>query len=220
MSAYFIAATGTGIGKTFVTCALVHALRQKGKPVMAYKPLITGFESEESDSDIAHIRAALGGGDLETLSPWRFTHPLSPDMAATKENRKINVQQLAEWLASKAQADATVLIETVGGLMVPLNAHETTRDWMAQCNLPLIMVTGSYLGALSHTLTALEAARAAKLKVAALIVNETCDSTVELAATRDSIANHARDIPLIVTQARVSSVLEATAIHTLADHLC
>ena len=80
------------------------------------------------------------------------------------------------------------------------------------------MVTGSYLGALSHTLTTVEAARAAKLTIAALVINESCDG-VDLQATRASLANHLHDIPLIMAQPRVASAKEATVIHALAGYL-
>jgi dethiobiotin synthetase len=219
MSAYFITASGTGIGKTFTTCALIHALREKGKNVAAYKPVISGFTAEDNTTDTVTIRAALNDSSMEEVSPWRFTNPLSPDMASAKEGRQLSLSELAEWTVKIKKGTEAVLIETVGGLMVPINAQHTTRDWMVTGNIPLVMVTGSYLGAISHTLTTLAAAKAAKLRVVALVVNESEGSTVDLAATRDSIANHARDIPLIIAQPRVSSPQAATVIHSLVEHL-
>lgn len=213
MSAYFITGIGTGIGKTFTTCALLHAAGTRAK---GYKPVISGFA--EGDSDTAQIIAAQRGGTVEEVSPWRFAAPLSPDMAARKEGRALSCAELADWTDRVQQSAPSVLIETVGGLMVPLNARETTRDWLAACKLPLIMVAGSYLGALSHTLTAVEAARAARLNIAALLINES-DESVGLEETRASLASHLRDIPLILAQPRVASPREATVIHALMGQL-
>ena len=217
MSAYMIAATGTNIGKTFTTCALVHAARAHGRAVAAYKPIISGYVEGDAQSDSAQILAALGQGEMDAISPWRFAAPLSPDMAARLEGRSLALADIVAWTQSVKPTAELTLIETVGGLMVPLNAQNTTRDWMQQMGLPLILVTGSYLGAISHTLTTLEAARAVGLKVAALIISETEGSTVDLQATRESIANHAHDIPLILAQPRVSSPSEATVIHSLLE---
>lgn len=213
MSAYFVAGTGTGIGKTFTTCALLHAAQGHAK---AYKPVVSGFGI--GDCDNAQIIAAQGTGAVEEISPWRFAAPLSPDMAAAKEGRKLTSAELVAWTKTVEQAAPTVLVETVGGLMVPLNARETTCDWMAACALPLILVAGSYLGALSHTLTAIDAARHAGLHIAALVINESACDAVDLAATQKSIAEHAR-IPLILAQPRVASYREATVIHGLMGRL-
>lgn len=212
MSAYFVAGVGTGVGKTFTTCALLHAVNGGAK---AYKPVISGFGT--GDCDTTEIIKTQGSGTIDEISPWRFTAPLSPDMAAAKEGREIGCAELVEWTRGVLHHAPTVLVETVGGLMVPLNANETTRDWMAACKLPLIVVTGSYLGALSHTLSTLEAARAANLTVAALVINESCDS-IGLAETKQSLANHVH-IPLILAQPRVASPREATVIHGLMGQL-
>jgi len=218
MGAYYIAATGTGIGKTFVTRALTHAARSRQRSIMAYKPVISGYDVADETSDTAQLMLALGSVTIDEISPWRFAAPLSPDMAARKEGQRLSLEGLVSWTRQARDAADTVFIETVGGLMVPLNTEHTTRDWMQAAPLPLIMVTGSYLGAISHTLTTLEAARAAGLKVAALLVNESADSPVGLQATRQSIADHVHDIPLILAQPRVSSPAEATVIHSLIEH--
>ena len=210
MSAYFITATGTGIGKTFTTCALLHA----NPNAAGYKPLISGYD-DSTDTDTAQIIAAMGRGTPDLVSPWRFSAPLSPDMAAMRENRQLTCRELVEWTHKVIDQSRPTLIETVGGLMVPLNSQHTTRDWMKACALPLILVTGSYLGTISHTLTTLEAARSAGLKVHALIINESEQSPVPLEETRASIAAHATDIPLILAQPRVSSWREATVTASL-----
>jgi dethiobiotin synthetase len=218
MGAYYIAATGTGIGKTFTTCALVHAARARQRSVMAYKPVISGYDVADDTSDTAQLMQALGSHTIDEISPWRFSAPLSPDMAARKEGQRLSLDGLVSWTRRARDAAPTVFIETVGGVMVPLNTEHTTRDWMQAVPLPLLVLTGSYLGAISHTLTTLEALRTAGLSVMALVVNESADSPVGLQATRQSIADHARDIPLILAQPRVSSPAEATIIHSLIEH--
>lgn len=211
---YFIAATGTGVGKTFTTCALLHAA--KGA-LRGHKPIISGYDPHDPNDDCVQI-AAYDARPHEAISPWRFQAPLSPDMAARREGRSLTLSELVDWTRATT-ASGQHLIETVGGVMVPINATHTTRDWMAQSGLPVLLVAGSYLGTLSHTLTALDTLRRAGIPIAALVVNESCEQPVALEETLESLRPHAGDVPLLA-QPRVGSPREATIIHSLYERLC
>src|SRR5215217_5058199 len=96
MSAFFVTATGTAVGKTFVTAGLIRQLRRAGRTVKALKPVVSGFDSSFSaDSDPGVLLTALGGSvslaDIERIAPWRFSAPLSPDMAAQREGRSLDL---------------------------------------------------------------------------------------------------------------------------------
>jgi dethiobiotin synthetase len=189
MTAFFVTSTGTDIGKTFVTAGLIRALRAAGRKVDALKPVVSGFDIATSAlSDPGVLLEALGEKvtpeALERISPWRFAAPLSPDMAAAREERFIPFNELVELCEDAAKAaEGTLFIEGVGGVMVPLDARRTVLDWMRALNLPLIVVTGSYLGTISHTLTALEVVARARLKVAALVINDSGDGAVPMEET-------------------------------------
>ena len=187
MSAYFITATGTGIGKTFVTTGLIRHLRNAGKDVRALKPIVSGFDVATSAlSDPGLLLEALGEPvtpeALLRISPWQFAAPLSPDMAAAREGRCIEFDAVVKLFRDSATGDM-MLVEGVGGVMVPLDGRHTVLDWMVALGLPLIVVTGSYLGTISHTLTALEVIARARLTVAALVVNDSGDDAVPLDET-------------------------------------
>jgi dethiobiotin synthetase len=187
---YFITSTGTGIGKTYVTQKLIREARAEGKNVAALKPIISGWEDEPTDT--ACLLEALGLAysqeNIETVSPWRFTAPLSPDMAARKENRALSLDEIVAFCQQQREVDIT-FIEGVGGVMVPLNEQHTVLDWMKALSLPIILVTGSYLGTISHTLTALSVLSANGLTVDRLIISETPDSTVSLEDTKHTLEN-------------------------------
>ena len=219
MTAYFITSTGTGVGKTFVTCALLHAWCGQEKNARGYKPIISGW-SDDAGTDTAQIIAA--GGNVQTVddvSPWRFAAPLSPHRAAALEGKSIDRLALIDWSREKIKQDGITLIEGVGGVMVPLDDRHTVVDWMDALNLPIILVVGSYLGAISHTLTAIECLRVRGLNIAALVMSETADSAVPLTEAQAGLADFIADIPLRVVQPRVSSWREATAIAALAKEL-
>jgi dethiobiotin synthetase len=220
MSAFFVTATGTDAGKTFITCGLIAALRRRRCVVDALKPVASGFDSAQPNtSDAGALLKALGKGigesNLARISPWRFAAPLSPDMAAAREGRAIDFAALTAFTRDAvAKHKGTLLIEGVGGVMVPLTAHHTTLDWMAEAKLPLILVAGSYLGAISHALTAVACVRQQKLEIAALVVNESAGSAVDLQETAGVIARHTQLTPIVLP--RLSGTSHA-AFEKLAD---
>jgi dethiobiotin synthetase len=203
MSAIFITATGTDIGKTFVAVGLIRYLRTAGREADARKPVVTGFDpAQAAKSDPGLLLSALGRpinpAEIERLSPWRFTAPLSPDMAAARDRRSLNFDSLVGLSRSAvASAKNTLLIEGIGGVMVPLDEKHTVLDWIAMLNVPVLLVAGSYLGSLSHTLTSLDALRRRNLAVKALVVNETPGSTVPMADTVTTLKRFAAPIRVV-----------------------
>lgn len=194
MTAIFITGTGTDVGKTFVAASLIHRLRSMGRVVEAIKPIVSGFDPEHAAaSDPGVLLQALGFPatltNVERISPWRFRAPLSPDAAAQLEGRRIDVAEVIAFCQSAIdQRQDILLIEGVGGVMVPLEKERTVLDLMMALQVPLILVAGSYLGTISHTLTALDALFRRDLSVLAVVVSETPGSTVPLADTVAAIA--------------------------------
>ncbi|PNG26295.1 dethiobiotin synthase [Methylocella silvestris] len=215
MAAYFVTGSSTDIGKTFVTAGLIRALRARGRAVAALKPVVSGFDPAAPEgSDPVVLLEALGrpltAETLQKIAPWRFRAPLSPDMASELEQREIHLAEVASFCqAALAGAPDVLLIEGAGGVMVPLNGRETTLDLMAALNLPLIFVAGSYLGAISHALTGLEAVRARGLQVRSIVVNETPGSTVRLEATGETLSRFVA-APLLALRFNDPSANEAT----------
>lgn len=213
MSAYFITGTGTDIGKTWLTCAVLRHWRAAGLRPMAYKPLISGFDAAlAKTSDAGQILQALGrevnAAALDEIAPWRFSAPLSPDMAAACEERTIDFDALAGFTRricrlgeSRGSTDASLtLIEGVGGVMAPLDECHTVRDWIVASGLPCVLVAGSYLGSLSHALTAFEALRKVGAGVTAIVVNESPGSAVALADTVASLQSHVGGVRLVAIE--------------------
>lgn len=213
-------ATGTEIGKTFVCAGLVRHLRAASRPVRALKPVLSGFDpAQASASDTGVLLDALGvpvsEETIAAISPWRYAAPLSPNMAARAEGRSIDVEALVafcERAIADARADgATIVIEGVGGLMVPLDERSTVIDWLARLRIPALLVTGSYLGTISHTLTCLEVLRGRGLPVAAVVVNES-ENGVALAATVETIAAFAQGTEVLAL-ARAAGDAERAALY-------
>jgi len=186
VSAIFVTATGTDVGKTFVAASLIRHLRRQGHVVEAIKPVLSGFDpNEAAASDPGILLDALGlpvtADEIQRISPWRFRAPLSPDLAASMEGRRIDVAEVVAFCQNAVATHRDVLlIEGAGGIMVPLDDQRTVLDVMMALRLPLILVTGSYLGSISHTLTALDSLFTRDMNVMAVIVSETPGSAVPL----------------------------------------
>jgi dethiobiotin synthetase len=190
----FITATGTGIGKTLLTASLAYQARMRGKSVQAMKPVVTGFTPETlAESDTAILLAALGkpptDENIAAVSPFRFAAPLAPAMAAAKEGKRLGFEALVAASRPKSEHPDVVLIEGIGGLMVPLARGVTVLDWIVQLRYPVILVTGSYLGTISHTLTAAEVLRTRRVPLAGVVVSEAENSTVGLLPTVRAIGD-------------------------------
>ena len=221
MGANFITGTGTDIGKTWLACALLRHWRAEGRRVAAFKPVLSGFDpAHPGASDAGALLAALGreasAAELDAIAPWRFAPPLSPDMAAAAEGRRIDFEQLVGF-TRRASADASIcLVEGVGGVMAPLDDSHTVRDWIAASGLPCVLVAGSYLGSLSHALTALAALKGVGADVTAIAINESPGSTVSLDSTLESLSRHVAGIPVVA----IARANPQAAIARLAGMLC
>jgi dethiobiotin synthetase len=214
MSAYFVTATGTDIGKTFVTAGLIRHLRAAGEKVDALKPVVSGFDiATAALSDPGVLLGALDEAvtpeSLDRLSPWRFAAALSPDMAAEREGKSLDFGAiLATCKKRMAQSHGTFFIEGVGGVMVPLDGQHTVLDWMDALELPVIVVAGSYLGTISHTLTALDCLARRGLTVKALVINDSGDGAVPMEETVAAVERFAPGVA-IGTMPRVKRPTDA-----------
>jgi|GEM_PF-42246 len=189
MSRLFVTATGTDIGKTHVTALMLRQLRLRGLNPLGLKPVLSGYDAVAlAESDPARLLAAMGEAvtpeAVATISPWRFAAPLSPDMAARQEGRVLPYGEMVAFCEeTAARHEGPVLVEGVGGVMVPLDDTHTVLDWMADLGFPAVLVAGTYLGTLSHTLTALQALAARGVRVRAVVLSESAGAGVPTAET-------------------------------------
>lgn len=203
MPGLFVTATGTDVGKTYVTAGLLRAGRRAGLEMEALKPVLSGYaESDMATSDAAALLAALGrrvtAEAIAAISPWHFAAPLSPDMAAAAEGRAIDFDAVVAACLAAVRPDRLTLIEGVGGVMVPLDRRHTILDLMAALALPMVLVSATGLGAISHALTAVAALGSRGLVPAAIVLDETPGSTVPLPATLDTLKAFCAGCPLTI----------------------
>lgn len=199
MTTIFVTSSGTDIGKTYVSALIIRQLRAKGLPVRALKPVVSGLdETTFPASDPAALLAALGEPvlyeNVDTVSRWRFRAALSPDMAAALEGTSIDFRELVDHCRAREALHDPLLIEGVGGLIVPLDDRHTVLDWMLALKGPRLvplLVVGSYLGTISHTLTTLDVMNRNGLAPRAIVVSESPAEPVPLDETVETIRRFA-----------------------------
>jgi len=203
MPALIVTGVGTDIGKTYVSASIIRALRAHEVPVEAFKPVISGFDPEQVEtSDAGILLSALGepvtDDTLNAISPFRYAAPLSPPLAAAREGRSIRFAEVAgacrERVADAGRA--LLLIEGAGGVMSPLSDGATVLDLVEALDAPVLLVTGTYLGAISHTLTAVEVLRRRGVTIRAVVVNENEGSGTTLEEMHESLRVLAGGIPV------------------------
>lgn len=182
----FVAGSGTDVGKTVCTGALLRCLRQKNVAAQAVKPVQTGVRADDvatsplSDACV-YAKAMQGIKSMQGLQPSAVLHcfelPASPHLAAAKENKRLSCRSLREdilahWRAVPARA---LLLEGAGGLRVPLNDDEDMLDLMSMLGLPVLLAGGNYLGGLNHILLSVEALRHHGLVLAGVALTPAAD---------------------------------------------
>lgn len=173
--AWFVAGTDTEIGKTFATCALIHAARNRGLSALGMKPVAAGADivnGELVNDDAARLRAA-GSFDpgITRLNPYCLKSPIAPHIAAADEGITIDPALLRGHFKALSGLADCVFVEGVGGFRVPLGPDYDTADLARDLGLPVILVVGMRLGCINHALLTTEAIRARGLSLAGWIAN-------------------------------------------------
>ena len=175
MRGLFVTGTDTGVGKTVVSAALLAAIAAAGEPARAHKPVLTGLAQRpetaggESWPPDHELLAAAAGMSPEEVAPLRYGAAASPHLAARLCGELIDPAELLAH-ARAASSDTTLIVEGVGGLLVPLCDDWTVCDLAAALALPLIIAARPGLGTINHTLLTVQAARSAQLDVCAVVL--------------------------------------------------
>ena len=176
MTSFIVSGTDTGIGKTWVTVALIRAFLDRGERVLGMKPLASGCEvidNELRNEDALLIQqAGWQAVDYSLVNPYAFKPPVSPHAAAAKEGVQVSLETIFEcYEILQGQADR-VIIEGVGGWRVPFSDELSLKDLVKALKLPVIMVVGLKLGCINHALLTAEALDRDGIELRAWVANQ------------------------------------------------
>ena len=166
MNSCFITGTDTEVGKTFVTCALLLALKQRGIRAIGMKPVAAGTDERGHNDDVEALLAASSvRAARELVNPCLFAAPIAPHIAAQETGRPIDLAHIVGCFRQLEQQADAVLVEGVGGFCVPLGERVDAADLAEQLALPVILVVGMRLGCINHALLTQAAIAARGLKL-------------------------------------------------------
>ena len=168
---YFVTGTDTGVGKTLVSCALLHAFCIHGKSAVGMKPVAAGMENDEW-ADVELLAAASNvNAPRELINPYALVPPIAPHIAAKQAGIQIDIAVIRNACLGLQKLAEVVIVEGVGGFCVPLNDHQDSAEMAKVLGLPVILVVGMQLGCLNHALLTAQAVRTAGLPLAGWIAN-------------------------------------------------
>lgn len=217
---YFVTGTDTGVGKTLVSCALLHAFAAEGKTAVGMKPIAAGCENG-TWVDVELLSAASNVSVVrEYINPYALVPPIAPHIAANKAGIEIDLGVIRHaYLELKKRADI-VIVEGAGGFLVPLNDYEDSAALVQALGLPVLLVVGMRLGCINHALLTAHAVRTAGLTLAGWVANRI---DPEMAVFQDNILALERrlDCPLLgilpfeqnLDSTKLSVLLDIAKIH-------
>ena len=171
-SAFFVTGTDTGVGKTLVTFALLHATRRLGLTAVGMKPIAAGVEDDGRNDDVVQLLAASSvQPPLEWVNPYLYVPPIAPHIAAAEAGRPIAIEVIRQAFERLRPLADVVWVEGVGGFRVPLDARTDTADLAQRLAAPVVLVVGMRLGCLNHALLAAEAISNRGLTLAGWVAN-------------------------------------------------
>jgi len=168
MKGCFITGTDTGVGKTFATALLTKALRAAGREALAFKPVLCGERTDAEILALANERKI----SIEEVNPIWLQPPLSPYAACVVEDRLFDWEKLRQhWRNAIRKYEGPLIVEGVGGWLVPMDQQMTVRDWAVEMGLPVVIVCRAGLGTINHTLLTIESLRRTRLPILGILMN-------------------------------------------------
>ncbi len=181
----FVTGTDTEVGKTVIAGGIARILKDKGQSVGVFKPVASGCRNDRGglvsqDAEfLAHCSDSTA--TLDQICPVRFREPLAPEVAVNRGAEPIELDVIRTYYNRMAPTQDVMIVEGVGGLLVPLGQDLCVADLVGQMDLPLLIVAKPELGTINHTLLTIEAARARGLRVAGIVINSYVADTASVA---------------------------------------
>jgi len=169
---YFVTGTDTGVGKTLISCALLHKFSVQDRRTVGMKPVAAGWNADGHNEDVLQLLAAGNVAvDYGSINPYCLQHAIAPHIAARRASVLIDLSIITKsYQKLAAQADV-VIVEGAGGLLVPINERQDSADLVQELGLPIILVVGMRLGCLNHALLTAEAIASRGLGLTGWVAN-------------------------------------------------
>src|SRR4051794_4040204 len=224
MRGVFVTGTDTEVGKTIVAAAICAAAVEKGISVAAFKPVVTGLDEPAPDpwprDHELLARSASAGQHPDEVAPHRYGPAVSPHLAQQLAGEAIDPDALVTKAHAQAERADALVVEGVGGLLVPLAREYLVRDFAGELGLPVVIAARPGLGTISHSLLTIEAARAVALRIQAVVLTPWPDEPSAMERSNMETIERFGEIPVIGLPCTTPQTLaEAGAVLPVSDWL-
>jgi dethiobiotin synthetase len=224
MRGVFVTGTDTEVGKTVVAAAICAAAVAKGISVAAFKPVVTGLDEPEPDPwprDHELLASVSNAGQSpDEVAPYRYGPAVSPHLAQELGGEPIDPDDLVTQAHAQAEHADALVVEGVGGLLVPLAKEYLVRDFAGELSLPLVIVARPGLGTISHSLLTIEAARAVALRIQAVVLTPWPDDPDQMLWSNMETIERFGEVPVIgLPHTDPDTLAEAGAVLPVSDWL-
>ncbi|MFL5842893.1 MAG: dethiobiotin synthase [Thermoleophilaceae bacterium] len=200
MRGVFVTGTDTGVGKSVVAGAIAAAAAARGIGVAAFKPVVTGLDEPVGEWPRDHellASVANAGQSPEEVAPYRYGPAVSPHLAARLAGETVDPERLVGAAQAQAEKADALVVEGVGGLLVPLANDYLVRDFAGELSLPVVIAARPGLGTISHSLLTIEAARAVALRIQAVVLTPWPDEPSQMELSNRETIERFGEIPVI-----------------------
>jgi dethiobiotin synthetase len=223
MRGVFVTGTDTGVGKTVVAAAICAEASARGLSVAAFKPVVTGLDESTTDWPRDHellARTANAGQTPDDVSPHRYGPAVSPHLAEQLAGQEVDGDSLVAAAHEEAAKAEALVVEGVGGLLVPLAKDYLVRDFAGDLSLPVVIAASPGLGTISHSLLTIEAARAVALRIQAVVLTPWPDEPSVMERSNMETIERFGEVPVIgLPHTDPSHLAEAGAVLPVSDWL-
>jgi dethiobiotin synthetase len=224
MRGVFVTGTDTEVGKTVLAAAICAAAAAKGIKVAAFKPVVTGLDEPAPDpwprDHELLAEAANAGQSPDDIAPYTFGPAVSPHLAESLADTEISSDELVAKARAQAENADALVVEGVGGLLVPLTNDYLVRDFAGELSLPVVIAARPGLGTISHSLLTIEAARAVALRIQAVVLTPWPEKPNEMAVSNRETIERFGEVPVIgLPRATPETLAEAGSVLPVSDWL-
>jgi dethiobiotin synthetase len=223
MRGVFVTGTDTEVGKTVLAAAITAAAVESGMTVAAFKPVVTGLDEPVTDWPRDHellAQVANAGQAPEDVAPFRYGPAVSPHLAQELLGEGVDGESLVERAGAEAAKADAMVVEGVGGLLVPLTGDYLVRDFAGELSLPVVIAARPGLGTISHSLLTIEAARAVALRIQAVVLTPWPDDPSPMERSNMETIERFGEVPVIgLPRTAPAKLAEAGAALPVSDWL-
>jgi dethiobiotin synthetase len=223
MRGVFVTGTDTGVGKSVVAAAIVASAVARGIGVAVFKPVVTGLDQPAAEWPRDHellASVANAGQSPGDVAPYRYGPPVSPHLAAQLAGELVDPERLTGAARAEAEKADALVVEGVGGLLVPLANDYLVRDFAGELSLPVVIAARPGLGTISHSLLTIEAARAVALRIQAVVLTPWPDEPSPMELSNRETIERFGEVPVIgLPHTDAEGLAEAGAALPVSDWL-